>query len=129
MKMGPAVLIFGSVAVIWAAFFGVVMVPTQTISQAPSDIWRARRLAQEEKGRAVYIANGCVYCHSQYIRPQDWGGGAERIAQPGDYRRPKSPVARRRTAPAPTSRKKAASTRMIGIWPTSRIPATRGRSR
>lgn len=32
-----------------------------------------------------YIANGCTYCHSQYIRPQDWGLGAERIARSGDY--------------------------------------------
>ena len=33
----------------------------------------------------LYIANGCVYCHSQSIRTIDWGLGAERIAQAGDY--------------------------------------------
>jgi len=84
MRMGPAVLIFGSVAVIWAAFFAVVLLPSATISQAPSDIWRPLTPAEQE-GRAVYIANGCTYCHSQYVRPQDWGAGAERIAAAGDY--------------------------------------------
>jgi cytochrome c oxidase cbb3-type subunit 2/cytochrome c oxidase cbb3-type subunit I/II len=39
----------------------------------------------EEDGRRLFIANGCTYCHSQYIRPQDWGIGAARIAQEGDY--------------------------------------------
>jgi mono/diheme cytochrome c family protein len=39
----------------------------------------------EEKGRALYISNGCVYCHTQSIRSVDWGLGAERIAQAGDY--------------------------------------------
>ncbi|MGA9261154.1 MAG: cbb3-type cytochrome c oxidase subunit II, partial [Desulfobacterales bacterium] len=37
------------------------------------------------EGRLQYIANGCVYCHTQSIRSIDWGFGAERIAQAGDY--------------------------------------------
>jgi cytochrome c oxidase cbb3-type subunit 2 len=39
----------------------------------------------EEKGRALYVSNGCVYCHTQSIRSIDWGLGAERLAQAGDY--------------------------------------------
>jgi cbb3-type cytochrome c oxidase subunit II len=39
----------------------------------------------EAAGRGLYIANGCVYCHTQSIRTIDWGMGAERIAQAGDY--------------------------------------------
>jgi mono/diheme cytochrome c family protein len=39
----------------------------------------------EHQGRAIYIANGCVYCHSQSIRTIDWDLGSERIAQAGDY--------------------------------------------
>jgi cbb3-type cytochrome oxidase cytochrome c subunit len=35
--------------------------------------------------RQLYIANGCSYCHTQSIRKLDWGLGAERIAQAGDY--------------------------------------------
>jgi cytochrome c oxidase cbb3-type subunit 2 len=85
MKMSPAVLVFGSLAIVWAAFFAVVLIPTETITMAPSDIWRAPT-SRELKGRQLYIANGCTYCHSQYVRPQDWGVGAQRIARPGDYR-------------------------------------------
>ncbi|MCW8799862.1 MAG: cbb3-type cytochrome c oxidase subunit II, partial [Desulfobacter sp.] len=48
------------------------------------DLFRTRT-AMEEKGRALYISNGCVYCHTQSIRSVDWGLGAERIAQAGDY--------------------------------------------
>jgi hypothetical protein len=33
----------------------------------------------------IYIANGCVYCHSQSIRAIDWGMAPTRIAQAGDY--------------------------------------------
>lgn len=84
MRMSPSVVIFGSLAVIWAAFFSVVLVPTKTISQQPSEIWRPLR-EREREGRLLFIANGCSYCHSQYVRPQDWGEGASRIAQAGDY--------------------------------------------
>jgi cytochrome c oxidase cbb3-type subunit II len=84
MKMTPPIVVFGSMLVFWAAFFAVVVMPVFTIPQQPSDTWRP--LAQmEEHGRQMYIDNGCTYCHSQYVRPQDWEMGAERIAQSGDY--------------------------------------------
>lgn len=40
----------------------------------------------EERGRRVYIREGCWYCHSQYIRPvtgetRRWGP----VSQPGEY--------------------------------------------
>ena len=41
--------------------------------------------AGEQAGHELYVANGCSYCHSQFIRTIDWGLGAERIAQAGDY--------------------------------------------
>jgi mono/diheme cytochrome c family protein len=33
----------------------------------------------------LYVDNGCSYCHSLYVRINDWGLGNERIAQAGDY--------------------------------------------
>jgi cbb3-type cytochrome c oxidase subunit II len=62
----------------------VVYVPYIHNDETPSDIYRDRS-ETEAAGRAVYIANGCVYCHSQSIRSIDWGLGAERIAHSGDY--------------------------------------------
>lgn len=82
--MTPPVVIFGSLLLFWIAFIAVVVIPAYTMSDRPSEIWRPITDA-EERGRRLYIANGCVYCHSQYVRPQDWGVGAQRIAQAGDY--------------------------------------------
>ena len=37
----------------------------------------------EKRGRQLYVSLGCFYCHSQFVRPQDWAIG--RIAKSGDY--------------------------------------------
>jgi mono/diheme cytochrome c family protein len=55
-----------------------------TSKTQPTDLLRARSDG-ENQGRALYIENGCVYCHSQSVRSIDWGLGASRIAQAGDY--------------------------------------------
>jgi cytochrome c oxidase cbb3-type subunit II len=43
----------------------------------------------EQRGREVYIANGCVYCHSQQPRDRSLGPDAQRgwgrASVPGDY--------------------------------------------
>jgi cytochrome c oxidase cbb3-type subunit 2 len=84
MKMTPKSLVFGSVLVLAAVVLVVVVLPYITTSDAPSQILRPRT-DDEAAGRKIYIANGCVYCHTQSIRSIDWGLGAERIAQAGDY--------------------------------------------
>jgi cytochrome c oxidase cbb3-type subunit II len=44
---------------------------------------------QQLRGRAVYVANGCVYCHSQQPRDRKFGPDAARgwgrASVPGDY--------------------------------------------
>ena len=62
----------------------VVYTPFVTRHKEPSELFRSRSV-EEATGRSIYIANGCVYCHSQSVRTIDWGHGAERIAQAGDY--------------------------------------------
>src|SRR5210317_2066871 len=84
MKMTPRAVVFGSLLILGAIVFMVVYVPYIHNDETPSDIYRDRSDI-EAAGRAVYLANGCVYCHSQSIRTIDWGHGAERIAQAGDY--------------------------------------------
>jgi cytochrome c oxidase cbb3-type subunit 2 len=84
MKMTPRVVFLGSALILAAVAFVVVYVPYLTRHDTPSELYRARS-HEESAGRALYIANGCVYCHSQSIRAIDWGLGAERIAQAGDY--------------------------------------------
>jgi cbb3-type cytochrome c oxidase subunit II len=85
MKMTPAAIVFGSLFILIAVVSVVIILPyADTSKTIPSDLFRTRT-AMEEKGRALYISNGCVYCHTQSIRSVDWGLGAERIAQAGDY--------------------------------------------
>ncbi len=84
MKMTPALLVIGSLIVFWASVMVMVIMPAATMSRAPSDIWRPWT-ADEVAGNKVYVENGCSYCHSQFIRTNDWGLGADRLAEPGDY--------------------------------------------
>ena len=84
MKITPALLVFGGLLVFWASVVAMVIIPALTMDRTPSDTWRPWT-AQEAEGHALYVSNGCSYCHSQFIRVFDWDLGAERIAQPGDY--------------------------------------------
>ena len=85
MKMTPAAIVIGSLLILIAVVSVVIILPYANTSKTlPSDLFRSRT-AMEEKGRALYISNGCVYCHTQSIRSMDWGLGAERLAQAGDY--------------------------------------------
>ncbi|MBU2646721.1 cbb3-type cytochrome c oxidase subunit II [bacterium] len=85
MKMTPVAIIAGSLLILIAVIMVVIILPyADTNKTIPSDLFRTRT-AMEESGRHLYIANGCVYCHTQSIRSIDWGLGAERIAQAGDY--------------------------------------------
>ena len=81
MNMTLKTVVIGSILVLAAVVFVAVILPyADTNKTTPSEIFRKRSPA-EAAGRAFYIANGCVYCHSQSIRKVDWGLGAERIAQ------------------------------------------------
>jgi len=84
MKMTPAVLIIGALMVFWASSFIIVGIPSMTMKETPSEIWRPLT-PQEAAGHRLYVRNGCSYCHSLFIRVSDRDIGAERIAQSGDY--------------------------------------------
>ena len=84
MKMSLTAIVVGSLTILALIVFIMVYLPFVQQDTTPSEIWRDRAEV-EEAGRKIYIVNGCVYCHSQSIRAIDWGHGAERIAQAGDY--------------------------------------------
>ena len=84
MRMTPVTILVGIIAILAAVIFVMVYWPYTQRDMTPSEIYRPRA-SIEEDGRKIYIQNGCVYCHSQSIRTIDWGHGAERIAQAGDY--------------------------------------------
>ena len=84
MKMTPAVILVGVLALLAGIALIMVYWPYVQQDTTPSEIFRART-GQEAAGRKIYLQNGCVYCHSQSVRAFDWDIGSERIAQAGDY--------------------------------------------
>ena len=85
-----SLLVLGAFAIMAGAICLLVLVPQAMLAdvQPPPELqpYTERQLA----GREVYIANGCVYCHSQQVRDPtftndvDRGWGA-RATVPADY--------------------------------------------
>ena len=86
--------LFGTFAFSW---IGLTVIPNWQIGhldpqmdEEGTDIYPAPKSGMAERGRRVYTANGCFYCHSQQIRPdyvasdidRKWG---ERRSAPRDY--------------------------------------------
>ena len=86
--------IFGIFAFSW---LGMTVVPNLQIGsldpqtdEEGTDIYPCRPPAWRVRGAEVYAANGCVYCHTQQVRPE-YGGSdlerkwGERRSAPRDY--------------------------------------------
>lgn len=86
--------IFGTFAFSWV---GLALIPSIQIGhldpqmdEEGNDAYPAPQSGLAERGRRVYVANGCVYCHSQQVRAdyaaadiaRKWG---ERRSAPRDY--------------------------------------------
>ncbi len=82
MKVTPIFLVIGALLVFWTSVAIMVFIPAATMNPAPSDNWLPWS-SEEVAGNHQYVINGCSYCHSRYVRVNDWE--AERLAQEGDY--------------------------------------------
>jgi cytochrome c oxidase cbb3-type subunit 2 len=86
--------LFGTFAFSWV---GLTMIPNWQIGhldpqmdEEQTDIYPAPKSGMAERGRKVFTANGCFYCHSQQVRAdyaaadidRKWG---ERRSAPRDY--------------------------------------------
>jgi cytochrome c oxidase cbb3-type subunit 2 len=95
-RMDGRTVFFGAVIVFASIIFIVTALPFLTYN--PPQSADARPLNQvEEAGRRLYASNGCNFCHTQYLRPQDWTGVGTfrttgRTAQAGDYFFQQSPM-------------------------------------
>ncbi|NJD53650.1 MAG: c-type cytochrome [Candidatus Methanoperedens sp.] len=76
------IIVIGALSLFTLMTFMVVAMPYMAVSPGPSNISHPYTM-QEEKGRVLYKSLGCFYCHSQFVRPQDWAIG--RISEKGDY--------------------------------------------
>jgi cbb3-type cytochrome oxidase cytochrome c subunit len=86
--------IFGTFAFSWV---GLTVVPNWQIGhlnpqsdEDGTDIYPRPQSGMFERGAHVYAANGCVYCHSQQVRPEYAGadierGWGNRRSAPRDY--------------------------------------------
>lgn len=88
MLMSPYMAGIGGLLAFFIVVGLVVVLPTATYNPAPSSNW----LPLSDKaaaGRNLYLANGCVYCHSGFSRPQDFTQARyylyPRVSEPGDY--------------------------------------------
>jgi cytochrome c oxidase cbb3-type subunit II len=84
MNHGPLLFlgIFFTLAFSW---FGLVTVPqlqfgglTQVTIEETGRAYPERRFGAAEEGRLVYLAQGCIYCHSQQVRPAGFGADLDR---------------------------------------------------
>jgi cytochrome c oxidase cbb3-type subunit II len=86
--------VFGTFAFSWV---GLTVIPNLQIGalnpqmdEDGTDVYPAPKSGMAERGRRIYAANGCIYCHSQQVRPdyassdidRKWG---ERRSAPRDY--------------------------------------------
>ncbi len=88
------VLFLGALLTFTSAWAGLVLAPNVQLGelQATSEDYPRQRTEEELRGRRVYQANGCIYCHSQQIRPTTFGNNADvargwgkRRSVPRDY--------------------------------------------
>jgi cytochrome c oxidase cbb3-type subunit I/II len=76
------IIVIGAFSLFSLMTYMVVAMPYMIVSGEPTDISHPYTQL-EEKGREVYKTMGCFYCHSQFVRPQDWAIG--RVSEIGDY--------------------------------------------
>lgn len=82
-------LVSGAMVALGLATAALVVMPYIEVRDIKSPIGLKPYTSAQLRGREVYIANGCVYCHSQQPRDTNFGPdlqrGWGRVSVPGDY--------------------------------------------
>lgn len=83
------VFFFGVLATLLLGWAALVGIPDIMISEIKPPDGLQRYTAEQLFGRQIYIREGCVYCHSQQVRPEGFGADQERFwgrpSVPADY--------------------------------------------
>ena len=83
-RINIPIIIGGGMAVFILMTFMVVAMPYMYTSGEQEPTLRAHELTSlESEGEELYKNLGCVYCHSQFVRPQDWAMGDNSLL--GDF--------------------------------------------
>ncbi len=93
--------LFGTFAFSW---IGLTVIPNSQIGhldpqmdEEGTDIYPMPKSGMADRGRRVYTANGCFYCHSQQVRPDYIASDMDRVRDAASSPAPK--WAQRRSAP------------------------------
>ncbi len=95
MNRGPTIFL-GVFLTFAFAWFGLVFAPyvqlqgTDPVKLDSGDTYPREPVGEVARGRKVYQAMGCLYCHSQQVRPEPFGadikrGWGDRRSVPLDY--------------------------------------------
>ena len=83
------VLVGGVLLLFLSAMLGLVVLPMY-LTQEETKPEQFYVSAEIKRGHEIYISNGCIYCHSQQVRPKGFGSDFERgwgrASQPEDYK-------------------------------------------
>jgi cbb3-type cytochrome oxidase cytochrome c subunit len=78
-------LFLGILGTFTFSWVGLTMIPNAQIGHLDpqvdedgNDPYPAPKSGMADRGRKIYIANGCIYCHSQQVRPAYGGADLER---------------------------------------------------
>jgi cytochrome c oxidase cbb3-type subunit 2 len=85
-----ALIFLGAFAAVAMSFTALTLLPSLQLSTIQPTPSTADYTYDEQLGRQVYIREGCMYCHSQQVRPDGFGadqarGWGDRGSRPGDY--------------------------------------------
>jgi len=89
--MTRAIIIFmGAFAAITMSYAALALLPSLQLATIDPTPGRDAYTFEEARGRDVYVREGCIYCHSQQVRPDGFGndiqrGWGSRGSLPGDY--------------------------------------------
>jgi cytochrome c oxidase cbb3-type subunit II len=84
MRYGPLVFL-GIFLTLAASWCGLVLIPQIQIGgqqavkiEETGEFYPPARPGLAQQGAEVYRANGCIYCHSQQVRPEGFGADFQR---------------------------------------------------
>lgn len=84
--MNKLVLIAGGSTLVYAGLALMMgVLPGMFLSRTPPGPGVKPLTAIEDEGRAMYVSNGCSYCHTQQVRPLTQDKVFGRPSAPGDF--------------------------------------------
>ncbi|WP_022836219.1 cbb3-type cytochrome c oxidase subunit II [Salisaeta longa] len=84
------IIFLGALATVLMSYTALALLPSAQIASVEPTKAATNYNYMEARGRAIYMREGCIYCHTQQVRPEGFGsdiarGWGPRGSLPGDY--------------------------------------------